>query len=29
MEELMTEVRLYLATRNRHGRHIYARDSAA
>jgi transposase len=29
MEELMTEVRLYLAIRNRHGRHTYARDSAA
>ncbi len=29
MEELMTEVRLYLAARNRHGRHTYARDNAA
>ena len=29
MESLMTEVRLYLTTRNRHGRHAYAKDSAA
>jgi transposase len=29
MEELMTEVRLYLAARNRHGRHAYAKDNAA
>ena len=29
MEELMSEVRLYLNARNRRGRHTYARDSAA
>ena len=29
MEELMTEVRLYLNARNQRGRHTYARDSAA
>jgi transposase len=29
MEELMTEVRLYLNARNQCGRHTYARDSAA
>ncbi len=29
MEELMTEVRSYLAARNRRGRHTYARHSAA
>jgi transposase len=29
MEALMTEVRLYLTTRNRHGRHAYAKDNAA
>jgi transposase len=29
MEELMTEVRLYLNTRNHRGRHTYARDKAA
>jgi transposase len=29
MEELMTEVRLYLNARNKRGRHTYARDSAA
>jgi transposase len=29
MEELMTEVRFYLNTRNHRGRHTYARDDAA
>jgi transposase len=29
MEELMTEIRLYLNARNQRGRHTYARDSAA
>jgi transposase len=29
MEELMTEVRLYLNARNQRGRHTYARDGAA
>jgi transposase len=29
MEELMTEVRLYLNARNQRGRHTYARDDAA
>lgn len=29
MEELMTEVRLYLHARNQRGRHTYARDNAA
>ena len=29
MEDLMTEVRLYLNARNQSGRHTYARDSAA
>lgn len=29
MEELMNEVRLYLTTRNRQGRHTYAREEAA
>ena len=28
MEALMTEVRLYLTTRNQHGRHAYAKDNA-